>query len=314
MNSINNLPNQIYLQIDPEVVAAFPDAKMACVLVAMPILSKKEQSKQVQKVLSDLKQAGVKQLVDLGITSESYETLTVCQVWRDVFASFGDIGDKRSTIENLLKRAAGETEKLRSGKKANMGDISNFVDAYNAVSVSTLTPMGANNITRYKKDPNGNAQLVLRFAREGETFTALGKDASEVALTSTSVVYADGTKDDLESRVTTGFWNWKDAAQYAVPNASLVINGKPACEYIILVADQPVQDPDASSKHISQRPGDAEQAILVATRVLQSLGATIGPMEVLTARRPFATLDVREMLADGKLEIGTSEQKESPSI
>lgn len=313
MNPLRNLPQTLNISLSQEVIAKFPDLKVACVLIAMPILGKKAQPKSSQTYLSDLKQQGVKNLNALDVTSDSYQQLRVCQTWRDVFASFGEIGGKQSTIENLLKRAAGETEKVRSGKKANMGDISNFVDAYNAVSVLTFTPMGANNIAQYRRDEAGHAHLCLRFAREGEKFIPLGKEAAEVELTPTSVVYADGQENDPESEVTTGFWNWKDAGKYAVPNASQIVDGQPVDEYILLVADQPVQDPEAADKPISERPGDAEEAIIRACHALQRLGATIGPMEILRANRPHVNLNVLEMVEkEGDLqEMCELTQKES---
>ncbi len=289
MSSITNLPSSLTVKIEPSIFEKFPNAKISFLLLSVPVLLKKSQSNAEQKFLSNLKQASVQQLVDVEVTPDNYQALRVCQSWKEVFGTFQAEG-KASTIENLLRRAATEGDKIRKGQKADVGSISNFVDLYNSVSRSTLTPMGATDVAKIAQDEQGQAEISLRFAKEGEGFVPLGRDAVRVDLTPTSVVYAD------QKAILTGFWNWRDSEHCCVPPESQKnADGSFAPEYILLVADQAEQDGGALEKPIHERPGDAEEAILRSKDLLHNIGGTWYTMDVLSASRPEVTLDLSKI-------------------
>lgn len=304
MNISPQLPSYLHISIDPEVLASFPQTKVAILVVAMSVLSKKNQPKEQQKYLSDLKQFAAQTVVNAKITPENYQTTRVCQSWQAVFNSFGVDENKKSTITNLLKRAAQEGQKIVSGKKADLGAISNFVDFYNCVSISTMTPMGATDITKIASSLDGHAFMNLRFAKSGESFIPLGRDAETVSLTPKSVVYADNEK------ILTGFWNWRDSRDCCVTAESEKNEaGEWKEEYILLVADQADQDEGASEKTIAERPGDVEDAILTCQRDLGKVGGSWLAMDILSANRPSVTLDltrIKESEVSVNPEIGAS--------
>ncbi len=295
----NRLPSFLHIRIAPEIFASFPQTKVSFLILSTAVLSKKNQPKEMQKYLSDLKQSSVQQIVAMGVTPESYQAARVCNSWRSVFNTFNAGDDKKSTIENLLRRGSAEGVKVSAGKKADMGAISSFVDLYNSVSLSTMTPMGATDISRISQTPVGNsktqANVELRFAHASESFIPLGKEATEVALTPTSVVYAD------DEKVLTGFWNWKDSKECCVPAESARdVDGNFLPEYILLVADQAHQDEAASAKAIQERPGDAEEAILRTQSNLARIGGTWYAMDILSASRPEVTFDISN-IAEGEV-------------
>ena len=287
---MSDLPSSLTLKIEDNIFEKFPTAKMAFLLLSVPVLLKKSQSNPEQNFLSNLKQASVAQLVAFDVTPGNYQDLRVCQSWKDVFKTFESEG-KISTIESLLRRAATEGDKIRKGQKADVGSISNFVDLYNSVSRFTLTPMGATDVAKIAQNEAGHAEVALRFAKEGEGFVPLGKDAVRVPLTPTSVVYAD------RQEVLTGFWNWRDSKHCCVPVESQKnAEGGFESAYILLVADQAEQDAGDLGKPIQERPGDAEDAIFRSKELLHNIGGTWYMMDVLSASRREVTLDLSKLL------------------
>src|SRR3990167_3922408 len=287
---IGGLPSRLHFHLTPEVLERFPGTKVALLVLEIPVLSKKGQPKEMQNFLSELKQRSVRQIVDFGITPDNYLETRVCRSLVEVFRTFKAGPEKQSTIVNLLRRAATEGNKIREGKKADMGTISNFVDYYNCQSLQTMTPMGATDIRKIAQRDQ-EATVYLRLAREGESFITLGKDETPVPLTPTSVVYAD------EEKIFTGFWHYRDARECCVPNESAKTEtGEPQKEFILLVADQAERDGEASSLPIAERPGDVEEAILRSSQDLHRIGGHWYAYDVLSRERPAITIDFTNIL------------------
>jgi len=109
--------------------------------------------------------------------------------WREMYRSFGTKpGDYRPSAEALVRRA------LKTGR---LPTINTAVDAYNAVSVMHLIPMGGFDLDRVVGD------ITLRFSPGGEEFTPLGSDEREETYVG-EVVYAD------DERILTRRWNYRD--------------------------------------------------------------------------------------------------------
>jgi len=109
--------------------------------------------------------------------------------WREMYRSFGTKpGDYRPSAEALVRRA------LKTGR---LPTINTAVDAYNAVSVMHLIPMGGFDLDRVVGD------ITLRFSPGGEEFTPLGSDEREETYVG-EVVYAD------DEKILTRRWNYRD--------------------------------------------------------------------------------------------------------
>lgn len=257
--------------IDPAIFTKFPEACVSFTLIDVTVFPGKAVPKPQGAYLSDLKQASVRSLLDRNISVANYLDLPVCKSWESVFGTMG-ASDKHSTIINLLRRATGEGEKLKEGKKADLGKISNFVDLYNCVSIQELTPMGAIDLAKVDGD------ITLRFGRAGDLFTGLGKDSVVEEVTPEQIVYAD------RSSVLTHLWNYRDAAHACVP--------REGATHILLFADQ-----------AHKGAGDAESAILRATHEMHHIGGSWLLMDKLSQTRPEVTLDLTELVTEGSVSV-----------
>jgi len=128
--------------------------------------------------------------------------------WRQMYRSFGTKpGDYRPSAEALVRRA------LKTG---GLPTINTAVDAYNAVSLRHLIPMGGFDLDRVAGD------IRLRFSAGGEEFTPLGSDKTEETYVG-EVVYAD------DERILTRRWNYRDCDETKITeetrNAVLFIDG-----------------------------------------------------------------------------------------
>jgi len=125
-----------------------------------------------------------------GITLENLSSCPEVARWREVFGSMGVKPSKyRCSLEALLRRAL---------KENSLWTVNSVVDLYNCVSVQTLSPMGAFDLEKVSGD------IELRFGREGEIFSPLGK-SDEETVTCEHVVYADSEK------VCCWLWNHRDS-------------------------------------------------------------------------------------------------------
>lgn len=125
-----------------------------------------------------------------GITLENLSSCPEVAGWRQVFGSMGVKPSKyRCSLEALLRRVL---------KENALWTVNSVVDLYNCVSVRTLFPMGAFDLEKVKGD------IELRFGREGENFSPLGK-GDEETVSCEHVVYADSEK------VCCWLWNHRDS-------------------------------------------------------------------------------------------------------
>lgn len=282
MSAVSSVPTKLSINIAPEIFEKFPDTKVAFSLIEVILKNGKKLKNPQAGYLSEFKQRVVKQLMDLGLNPSNFEDTGVCRSWNRVFSVMGVGEDKQSTIVNLLRRAVNEIDKIREGKKADLGKISNFVDMYNCVSLDQLTPMGAFDLSAIRGDIN------LRFGHLGETFKGLGKTSVTEPVKDTDVVYAD------DESVLTWLWNYRDAAHVSVPNDSPDENPS----YVLLFADQ-AEKGDVGAD-IRERPGDAEQAILKAGQEVANIGGRVLLTQCLSKETPSATLDL-SMLSSSRI-------------
>jgi len=276
-------PTSLSVKIAPEIFETFPGTKVAFSLIEVALKPGKKVKNPQAGFLSDLKQRVVKQLSDASIDRDNFEETGVCRSWNRVFEVMKADPDKKSTIINLLRRAAGETAKINAGSKADLGKISNFVDYYNAVSIAELTPMGALDVSKISGD------IILRFGKEGETFIGLGRDSKPETVTQKHVVYAD------DKAVLTWLWNHRDAAHACVPMSS-PDNGS---SYVLLFADQAERaGSEEEASDLYKRPGDADAAINAAAIDIAQIGGKVLATHYLNKDQPEATLDLRSLVQE----------------
>lgn len=86
-------------------------------------------------------------------------------------------------------------------------NINDVVDLYNCCSVRMLLPMGGYDLDKITGD------IFIRFAKEGEPFTALGENVP-IHASANHIVYAD------ERRILCWLWNHKDSAFTCIDDES----------------------------------------------------------------------------------------------
>ena len=118
-------------------------------------------------------------------------------IWRQAYKDFGiKKTSYRSSIERLVRKV------VRDGSLAR---INPFVDAYNAVSLAHVFPLGADDLDKVSGD------LSFRVSRDGDTFFALGQEpAQNDPPKPGEVVYAD------DEKVLCRRWNWYQDARSPV--------------------------------------------------------------------------------------------------
>ena len=260
----------INISIAPAVLHSFPETKIAVALVRGRVVDTFRLKKgPVATFLSELKQDVVRNLIQKGIGSDTYMQQPVCQSWERVFRTF-DVEDRHATIVNLLRKAAAEADKVKKSQepgnkpqKADLGKISDIVDLYNSVSLETLTPMGVIRVDAIKGD------IEVRYGKDGEKFTPLGRVREVIDVLPKHIVYAD--KDSILSWL----WNYRDAKHSAIPNET-----KDEID-VLIFADQAEKD-----------AGNVELAIKTLISKIDKIQWKVLGNAVLDASCPQVTMTV----------------------
>jgi lysyl-tRNA synthetase class 2 len=146
---------------------------------------------------------------------ENYSTETLSQEpkiesWRKAYSVFGAKPKKyKSSVESLYRMIL---------KGFDLRPINKIVDIYNYISIKHMVPAGGDDTAKVDGD------IILRFARGDERFTALNSDETE-AVKEGEVVYADD-KEVLCRR-----WNWRECDKTKMTEetkeVALVVEGLP---------------------------------------------------------------------------------------
>jgi DNA/RNA-binding domain of Phe-tRNA-synthetase-like protein len=123
-------------------------------------------------------------------------------VWRAAYRAFGiKKTSYRCSVERLVKNVLADRA---------LPEINAFVDAYNAVSLSHVMPLGADDLD------NVSGHVAFRYSRPGDTFLDMagGEGAQDGPVQDPpkegEVVYAD------EDKVLCRRWNWRQDARSLV--------------------------------------------------------------------------------------------------
>jgi DNA/RNA-binding domain of Phe-tRNA-synthetase-like protein len=130
--------------------------------------------------------------------------------WRKAYSTFGAKAKKyNSSVESLYRMIL---------KGVDLRPINKIVDIYNYISIKHMVPAGGDDIAKVYGD------VVLRFARGDERFTALNSGETETAKEG-EVIYSDD-KDVLCRR-----WNWRECDKTKMTEETrdvvLVVEGLP---------------------------------------------------------------------------------------
>jgi DNA/RNA-binding domain of Phe-tRNA-synthetase-like protein len=136
------------------------------------------------------------------------EELPQVAAWREAFRAFGAKPQRtRPSVEALLRRAP-----------AGLPRIDRITDAYNAVSIACLLPVGGEDLARYA----GPARLVRAVGDEDFDTTADGEPAVEHPEPG-EVVWRD------DRGVTCRRWNWRQCVRtritHSTTTAMFVLDG-----------------------------------------------------------------------------------------
>jgi DNA/RNA-binding domain of Phe-tRNA-synthetase-like protein len=186
------------MQIDiSDIAAAFPDFRVA-VVVAQDLEIPAERCPALAGLIGEREAAARRR--HAGRELSEIEGIAA---WRRAYRAFGvKRTSYRSSVERLVKNVLAGRELAR---------INGFVDAYNAVSLAHVMPLGADDLDRVDGD------LAFRFARTGDSFVDMareqGADANDPPKPG-EVVYADA------ANVLCRRWNWRQDARSLVTPAT----------------------------------------------------------------------------------------------
>ena len=123
--------------------------------------------------------------------------------WRSAYKAFGIKQTRyRSAVERLVKNTLAGRDLAR---------INGFVDLYNAVSLTHVLPLGADDLDKV------TPPLAFRYAREGDSFVDMaeaGEGETEETPKGGEVVYADAAK------ILCRRWNWRQDARSLITPAT----------------------------------------------------------------------------------------------
>jgi DNA/RNA-binding domain of Phe-tRNA-synthetase-like protein len=194
------------VSVAPEVFARHPDYRSA-VVHARRVRNAPSDDRSRQ-LLRDAAEAARKRLAGQPVTSHPH-----IQAWRAAFAAFGAKPSRfRCSAEALLRRALAD----------EVPPINRLVDAYNAVSIAQVIPVGGEDADRVVGD------VTLRFAAGDELFEAReGGELVAVRVEPGEAIWHDA------AGVTCRRWNWRQCARTAlterVANAYFELDALGAC-------------------------------------------------------------------------------------
>ena len=179
--------------IEPEVLEKYPEMEIGYLVAKVSV-------KRSDPFVEELKKSLAKRLEEEGINATNFAVHPSISFWRKIYEEDFLVKAKtyRSSIEALLRRVV-------TGKE--IWNICNVVDLYNCCSIFSLLPMGGYDLKKISGD------ISIRYAKEGESFLALGQREKIVAK-SNHVVYAD------DQRMICWLWNHKDAAETCIDEGS----------------------------------------------------------------------------------------------
>ncbi|MCB1495239.1 MAG: hypothetical protein KDJ86_05600 [Bauldia sp.] len=177
------------MQIDiSDIAADFPDFRVA-VVIADGLEIGADRPEALDALIAEREAAAREQWAGTELAE-----IPGIAAWRRAYRAFGiKKTSYRSSVERLVKN-------IQAGR--GLPRINPFVDAYNAVSLTHVMPLGADDLDKVVGD------LAFRYSRVGDEFldmaTAAGADAPQPDPPKPGeVVYAD------DEKILCRRWNWR---------------------------------------------------------------------------------------------------------
>jgi DNA/RNA-binding domain of Phe-tRNA-synthetase-like protein len=179
-----------------EIAEAFPHCRVA-VVIAEGLTIAPERSAALDALIGEREAAA---RARWGGTELS--AIPGIAAWRAAYKAFGIRQTRyRSSVERLVKN-------VLAGR--SLARINGFVDAYNAVSLAHVLPLGADDLDKV------TPPLAFRTARAGDSFVDMadGGEAGDESPKPGEVVYADAR------HVLCRRWNWRQDARSLITPAT----------------------------------------------------------------------------------------------
>lgn len=180
-----------------DITARFPDFRVAAV-VAEDLAIPAERPPELDRLIGERAAA-----IRARYGGMELSAIPGVAAWRAAYRAFGiKRTSYRSSVERLVKNAL-------AGRP--LPAINGFVDAYNAVSLSHVLCLGADDLDHVVGD------IAFRVARPGDSFVDMGAEEGEGPNDPPKdgeVVYADAEK------VLCRRWNWRQDARSVITPAT----------------------------------------------------------------------------------------------
>ncbi len=176
-----------------ELVPSFPGFRVAAVL-ADGLTIPPQRPLELDALIAEREEACRARLAGMELSA-----IPGIAAWRQAYRAFGiKRTSYRPSVERLVKNVLADRPLPR---------INSFVDGYNAVSLTHVVPLGADDLDKVEGD------LAFRYARDGDSFVDMGAEEGEDPNDPPKpgeVVYADGVK------VLCRRWNWRQDARSVI--------------------------------------------------------------------------------------------------
>lgn len=191
------------LKIESRILESFPGLNLGVVIARQ--IDNRGQSDELMRLIR--KSEGE---IRREYNTETFSQEPKIESWRKAYSSFGAKPKKyKSSVESLYRMIL---------KGIDLRHINKVVDTYNFISLKYMVPAGGDDMAKVEGD------VILRFARGDEPFTALNSSQEEVVKQG-EVVYADD-HDILCRR-----WNWRECDKTKMTEETrdvvLVVEGLP---------------------------------------------------------------------------------------
>jgi DNA/RNA-binding domain of Phe-tRNA-synthetase-like protein len=179
------------------ITNAFPDFRVAFV-VAEGLTIAPERPAELDALIARREEAARAKWIGTELSQ-----IPGVAAWRAAYKAFGIRQTRyRSSVERLVKNVLAARPLAR---------VNAFVDLYNAVSLSAVLPLGADDLDKV------TPPLAFRYARDGDSFVDMADAASgegQETPKAGEIVYADA------AHVLCRRWNWRQDARSIITQAT----------------------------------------------------------------------------------------------
>jgi lysyl-tRNA synthetase class 2 len=193
----------VILKVNNLILERFPELNLGVVIANQ--IDNRGRSDEIMHMIRDRENE-----IRAQYSTETLFQEPKIESWRRAYSSFGAKPKKyKSSVESLYRMIL---------KGVDLRPINKIVDVYNFISIKHMVPAGGDDTQKV----DGN--IILRFAAEGEPFTALHSEEIERTKEG-EVVYAD------DREVLCRRWNWRECDKTKMTEDTedviLVVEGLP---------------------------------------------------------------------------------------